>query len=373
MDENNVKISIITVVYNNAIGLERTILSVLNQTYKNYEYIIVDGDSTDGTIDIIKKYEKYLANWISEKDEGIYDAMNKGAKMATGELIAFLNSDDWYELDTLEYVNSQYIELHWDALATRVHKVKETGECYESAKYTDTRINELDIRNTICHQGLFVKRNWFHKVGFFDLQYKLVADYNWMLDIKNMGAKFVYSNKVTAFFSLGGASTKNVGRTREEAKEVALNHAKNIDEVAKIKEFHSLSELQYNNCLNEGIIKKVLDIQIKRLYIFGGGRYGRICYAILKQNNIKVEAIIDNNRSVSQKMNEIELVGLEEVDIGNSFIIISTIAYMNEMRKQLMEYGISETDFILYSDFVKRIFREIELENTRRPTMKTQA
>lgn len=103
-------ISIITVVYNGEKYLEQTINSVLNQTYKNIEYIIIDGQSTDGTIDIIREYESHLKLWISEKDAGLYDAMNKGIKLCSGELIGMINSDDWYEPNAVERVVDAYIK-----------------------------------------------------------------------------------------------------------------------------------------------------------------------------------------------------------------------------------------------------------------------
>ncbi|HOT76744.1 MAG TPA: glycosyltransferase [Candidatus Wallbacteria bacterium] len=90
------KVSVITIVYNGAAGIERTIKSVLGQGYKNLEYIIVDGGSIDGTIDIVKKYEDKIARWVSEKDRGISDAMNKGIALATGDIVGMIHADDWY-------------------------------------------------------------------------------------------------------------------------------------------------------------------------------------------------------------------------------------------------------------------------------------
>ena len=96
------KISVITPSYNQAEFLEKTILSVLNQNYPNLEYIIIDGGSSDGSVEIIKKYERYIAYWVSEKDDGMYEAINKGLKISTGDILAYLNSDDLYKSNTVK-------------------------------------------------------------------------------------------------------------------------------------------------------------------------------------------------------------------------------------------------------------------------------
>ena len=106
------KISIITVSYNAAATIERTILSVIRQTYPHMEYIVIDGGSTDGTVDIIRKYEDQIAYWVSEPDQGIYDAMNKGIRRATGDYIYFLGADDWLRDDQVMQEVSEFIRLH---------------------------------------------------------------------------------------------------------------------------------------------------------------------------------------------------------------------------------------------------------------------
>lgn len=102
------RVSIITVCYNRVETIERAIRSVSKQGYEDMEYIIIDGGSTDGTVDIIKKYERDIAYWVSEKDDGIYEAMNKGLSHATGEIVAFLNSDDWYEENIISKIAQRF-------------------------------------------------------------------------------------------------------------------------------------------------------------------------------------------------------------------------------------------------------------------------
>ena len=126
-------VSVITVVYNGEKYLEQTIQSVINQTYNNIEYIIIDGGSTDTTLDIIKKYKDYISYFISEPDNGLYDAMNKGIRRANGELIGMLNSDDWLNLDAISTVQNAYVKnpgtkiLHGDRTDISVDGYRLTG------------------------------------------------------------------------------------------------------------------------------------------------------------------------------------------------------------------------------------------------------
>lgn len=173
---SNLKISVVTVCYNAVKDLERTMLSVLNQTYDNVEYIVIDGGSTDGTVEIIKKYADRLAYWVSEPDKGIYDAMNKGIKVATGEWINFMNAgDELYSTTTLSEIdfNSNMICIYGDAVyfnKNRSWKVE--------AKNANTISNNMP--NT--HQSFFIRLDHVRK-AMFDLRYKYAADYNMIYGI----------------------------------------------------------------------------------------------------------------------------------------------------------------------------------------------
>jgi glycosyltransferase involved in cell wall biosynthesis len=176
----NPLITIITVVYNAASTLEQTILSVINQTYKNIEYIIIDGGSTDGTVDIIKIYENRLVYWVSEPDNGIYDAMNKGITHSTGEWVNFMNSGDTFYANTVlyEFNNFIYPDLGIDILygdACLNNKV--------IRKYPE-KVNSLFFLMgwMICHQAMFVRRELF-LMKLFDGQYKITADMDWLISI----------------------------------------------------------------------------------------------------------------------------------------------------------------------------------------------
>jgi glycosyltransferase involved in cell wall biosynthesis len=178
------KISIITVSYNAEIFLERTIKSVIAQTYKNIEYIIVDGASTDGTVSLIKQYEIYISNWISEKDKGHYDAMNKGLKMATGDYVWFMNAGDRiYDENTLENIISK--SDNEDFIYGDTVRVKENGQQrgYHKQKPKDTNLSYRSFINgmVICHQSMMVKRS---KAPEYDIAHWRVSnDIEWAIRV----------------------------------------------------------------------------------------------------------------------------------------------------------------------------------------------
>lgn len=203
------KISIVTVCYNSEKTIEQTIKSVVNQTYKNIEYIIVDGKSKDGTLDIIKKYKKKypkIINYITEKDKGIFDAMNKGIKMATGDYIGILNSDDLL-------ANSNVIKKMANLL-----KKEDYDGFYANIVYMN---NELDAvkRNVIAgkvskklgwvmpHGTMYLKKTIYEEFGYYDLNYKITADYEFTIRMLRKYNHFAYLREYFLIMRVGGVST----------------------------------------------------------------------------------------------------------------------------------------------------------------------
>ena len=204
--EENIKVSIITVCYNSEKTIRRTIESVLNQTYDNIEYIIVDGASTDQTMDIVKEYEPRFSGrmrWISEPDEGIYFAMNKGIDMAAGELIGLLNSDDTYESNAVKSIR--------DALVSEPYQI-----LYGFARvYTKNRMNSISIlshhslpERMLNHTACFVTKNVYRDFAKFDTKYVSAADYDFMLKMfYNPSITFVPVYTLISNFYSGGMSS----------------------------------------------------------------------------------------------------------------------------------------------------------------------
>lgn len=199
------KLSVITIVYNNARDIERTMLSVLNQTYPNIEYIIVDGASTDGTKDIIYNYKDRLGQFISEKDKGIYDAMNKGLALATGDYVLFMNSgDEIYAPETVTevfesspgadiyYGETEMFNDKWQSLGQRRHRAPKTFN-WQSFKHG----------MSISHQAIYVKRSL---AGLYDLQYKYSADIDWIIRAAKNASSIINTNSYVAKYLVGGIS-----------------------------------------------------------------------------------------------------------------------------------------------------------------------
>jgi glycosyltransferase involved in cell wall biosynthesis len=232
-----IKVSIVTVVFNGEKFLEQTIQSVLNQTHKNIEYIIIDGGSTDKTIDIIKKYQDRLAYWVSEKDCGIYDAMNKGILKATGELVGIINSDDFYS-DNTSIENIVMAYQNNDAPDVMYGKMKFFNPETNQYKIIYPSILTLKSDMTLNHPTCFLKTE-LYKSKMFDINFKICADYDLILFFYTNGKKLLYVDKMITTMRIGGASdnfklsTKEVFKVQKKyfstflaSKNYAIRHTK---------------------------------------------------------------------------------------------------------------------------------------------------
>lgn len=180
------KISVVTVCYNAVETIEQTILSVINQTYPIIEYIIIDGASTDGTVDIINKYRDKIAYFVSEPDKGIYDAMNKGIKAATGEWINFMNAgDEFHDIDVLSTITPQMKNA--DIVYGDTMLLYSIGKKLKKP----LPLSQITDRMVFGHQATFVRAR-YHKEHIFDTSFKSSADYKFLRDAFIHGAKFQY-------------------------------------------------------------------------------------------------------------------------------------------------------------------------------------
>jgi glycosyltransferase involved in cell wall biosynthesis len=194
-------VSVITVVYNGEAHLEQTIQSVVNQSWSNMEYVIVDGGSTDGTLDIIRKYEDRIDYWISEPDRGISDAMNKGIRLANGDLIAHLHADDYYsDPSVISSVCTEYLR-HPDALwlTGGIEIVDENGNILQEIPVRKYSYRKLIHGNIILHPATFVARRAFEKAGQFNEEYRYAMDYDLWIRIGKIADPVALDLRVACF------------------------------------------------------------------------------------------------------------------------------------------------------------------------------
>ncbi len=220
MSSENLKISIITINYNNATGLEKTIQSILSQTYKNIEYLIIDGGSGDGSREILERYTADITFWVSEKDSGIYNAMNKGILKSGGEYLLFMNSGDIFvdQLVVSDVVNSGLTEdlVYGDVYAE--NELRRKSWC-PSPKLTFN----VFFRESIPHQSTFIRRSLFDIVGLYNEQLKIVSDWEFsMLAVCKYQCSYRHINRFIALFMEDGISSdpKNYAVRKAERYQV---------------------------------------------------------------------------------------------------------------------------------------------------------
>ncbi|WP_062270075.1 glycosyltransferase family 2 protein [Endozoicomonas arenosclerae] len=252
------KISVITVCFNSEETIEDTIKSVLSQSYKNIEYIIIDGGSTDGTLSIIEKYRAFIDCFISEPDDGLYDAMNKGINHATGEVIGILNSDDIFQDSSVisliaSNLNDQEVDgCYADLVYVQQHDLTKVVRLWKSCEYHD------DLWSTgwaPAHPTFFAKSNLYTQYGLFDVSNRLAADYELLIRIIGKGKiNIKYIPEVLVRMRLGGETNKsivNIIKQNIEIFRAAKRNGFNFSMVKfifsklkiKMKEFNSASLL----------------------------------------------------------------------------------------------------------------------------------
>jgi len=222
---NEPLISIITVVYNGENGIEETIKSVLSQTYVAIEYIIIDGKSTDRTMQIIHQYEDQTFKIISEEDTGIYDAMNKGISLVTGDWIYFLNvGDQLFSKETIANIFRQ------EQTADLVYGNHRADYGYFQRLHIPSALSNLRYGMIFSHQGMFVKTQLM-KEHPFNLNYELASDYNFIYCLYKAESKFDYIDEPIAVLKAGGVSEKRITKTHSERRKISCSYEKGMNKV----------------------------------------------------------------------------------------------------------------------------------------------
>ncbi|NDV46030.1 glycosyltransferase [Paludibacter sp. 221] len=220
------KLSVITINLNNDVGLKKTIDSVVSQSFKEFEYIIIDGSSTDESVNIIKQNEDNINYWLSESDSGIYNAMNKGIRQAKGEYCLFLNSGDYLIDETVlhDFVYSKYVE---DIISGNVLLLKSNEKELIQSVETENISFEVFYKSYIPHPSSFIRRELFFVYGFYNENFKIVSDWEFFFKVLIIHqATYRHFERIVAVYDFSGISSleENQLKVREERETVFMKH-----------------------------------------------------------------------------------------------------------------------------------------------------
>lgn len=263
------KISVITINYNNRQGLEKTLKSVVSQSFKNFEYIVIDGDSTDGSKDSIENYASEIEYWVSEPDSGIYNAMNKGIEAAKGEYLLFLNSgDEFYETSSLEkaipYLNGE------DIIYGNLEIVDDEKNFIKN--YSSQLSLHYFYIDALPHPGSFIKKTAFDNVGMYDENLKIVSDWKWFFEaFAKHSLQWKYIPVVVSRFYMDGVSS-NMDKVNIERQEVFNSFPTSLTADAEIienlkREIKSLQEYKhrYNHLKKYRLVKLLAQLNLIKI------------------------------------------------------------------------------------------------------------
>ncbi len=291
------KVSVITVCKNSSDTIERTIQSVLKQDYYDVEYLIIDGNSNDGTQNIIRKYENELSYWCSEADAGIYDAMNKGIEHATGEIIAILNSDDWYAPQAISKTVSVFKNSNADITYGNMEMVYASGDRHVWHPGQEVKPWE---GMPWSHPTVFVKKSLYDECGGFDTSYRIAADYKWLFERWIEGKNFVYIDDVITHFSATGVSSVNTKESWEESirvRQEIIDLAKESEKILARKSIELIcgdDTIFHHAYLAKECLRALGVDENEKVNIVGAGKWGHRVFGFLENSN-QVGTIADNS------------------------------------------------------------------------------
>lgn len=366
------KVSIITVCLNSAGTIEQTIRSVLGQTYPNIEYIIIDGGSTDGTKEMLQKYKSGISCCLSEKDGGIYNAMNKGIENATGEVVGIINSDDWYAPGAVELAVSHLQTKGSQAVHGGLVFVYPDGRTREEKGTGKEVTQELHTAMQICHPTVFARKALYEKYGGFDESYRSAADYELMLRWYVNQVTIRYIPEVMAYFRTGGYSQTDFRIGMEESYNISMKYMERYNGARKEYYLERIRKMRAENEVRAAVKDKLGGLEEegrrrirervtdgKEMILFGAGEYGLWCYEMLQGLGADIRCWMDNDRGRQGK----ELLGrliapCMQIDAKWQRILVGTKDYETEVARQLEAMGIGKGGYMLGTELERLLAGE---------------
>lgn len=338
---SRIKVSIITVSYNSVNTIEKTIQSVLKQSYQNIEYIVIDGLSTDGTQQVIEKYIDKIAYYISEKDDGLYDAMNKGIYISTGEIIGIINSDDWYAENVIEDIVDYFLQSEADLIYGNIINALQDKEVQQNWKIP---LDHMWYEMAVPHPSVFVKKKIYEQMGVFNVVYKFAADYELLLRFYSKKVKFGYLDKVIAYFRSGGVSETRRKESIDEVYNIVVSYAdkspNRSDTIQKISKWcewaYFIEEAKKDNNLIYRLLCMYFQEKIEEVAVFGTGYWGEYCYKKLTHKGINILYVADNDEAkwgIDFYGNKV--IAPSQLQKVNIYVLIAVRKYGEKIKQQL--------------------------------------
>lgn len=355
------KITIVTACYNAEKTIEQTIQSVLTQTYQHLEYIIIDGASTDHTMEIVNRYRDRIDLVISEPDRGIYDAFNKGVRLASGEYINFMNADDYFSNESIVEQVGDFLEQNPETVMTygKVQAMDdENGHWYFRGR--PLTLQEYRNGDMYPHQSGFTQKKLFEEFGYFDTHYKILADKDFTIKCVKKYEEFIkFLPLEIAVFRLGGISStlENEREQDLEHAHIQLNHFGSIPDklIDAIKHADShLTQKSYMLWLNQllmgkdRIITNLIENNIRKVYIFGTMDNATRLYHYFAGKDTEFLGFVDNNPQMQVKtLHGQKIWSPDDLEKDSDIAVVISIENPNTVRiveQQLIALGLSEAN-----------------------------
>lgn len=356
-EQGRVLITVVTVVLNAEKTIARTIESVLTQSYKNIEYIIIDGGSSDGTVDVIKRYREMIAYFVSEPDDGIYDAMNKGIKKAHGDIIGLLNADDWYEPNALSIVADEY-DKGKQIVVGRTFVVDNHGN---KRLFRQRDVSDLWIGMPDTHQAFFISKKVYDTYGLYDTKYRISADYELILRMYHNEVAIYTLNKVFVNFSTGGLSlTENV-RGTEEYKDIIQKYKffypDKLDKIDRLCEERIRNAkgvtILLNPTTSSSFFRKFAYKKTNHISIWGAGLCGERLANFVKGSDMTIDFFVDSD---PKKQNHFfcgaDVKSSDELKNYEGSVFIAVMDHDKEIADRIAAMNNPKLTCVLFSDLL---------------------
>lgn len=354
------KVSVITVCLNSNETIEQTIRSIIGQTYKDMEYIIIDGGSDDGTKEIIERYRDHISVYISEPDEGIYDAMNKGIRMSTGQIIGIVNSDDWLEADAVETVANVFETEDTDIVYGNVNEIKNNRPVSVLRSVDKLDDDNVWAEMPVWHPATFISRDVYERIGGYSTRYRISSDYDFIIRCFLNHERFFYLDKVLSNFRNEGLSSRELLFCAEENRTIISEYKDKVKDFDKIIDFYD----EYIKCLifekkagdqPQEIVSTLSEMTggDREIIIWGLGKMGRICLEVVSKGGMTVRKVVDGSKA-GEHYGGYEVEEPEAIKNTDVPVLVAIMKFKKEEADSLNLKG----PVVLLDEWIDRILGE---------------